>query len=85
MEYPIAQESYNLLWTDHALTVKDIRAEQPTTRINHIPEITQITRKNKMAINLNALKNYFPKVDIILSRTITSILKHGCCRTITKN
>lgn len=62
MDFQVDETTYNFLWTDRALTVKEIRFEHMTTRINHIPEITQITRKNKMAINLNALRNYFPKV-----------------------
>ena len=57
----IANEGYALLWTDHCLGVKDIREEASTTRVNHVPEVTQNTRKNKLACNLNNMRTFYPR------------------------
>lgn len=62
MEFHVAEDMYNMIWTDQALSIKEIKTENQSTKINHFPEITQITRKNKMAINLNAMKTFFTKV-----------------------
>jgi hypothetical protein len=37
MNLHIAREMYNLLWTDYALSVKEIKNESQETRVNHIP------------------------------------------------
>lgn len=59
--YQLANDSYNFIWCDQALSIKDIRSQADHVRINHFAEITQITRKNKMASNLNSMRVLFPK------------------------
>jgi hypothetical protein len=35
-------------------------------KVNHLPDVTLLTRKNKMAIALNSMNRYFPKVILSL-------------------
>jgi hypothetical protein len=77
LEFTITEDAYHLLWVDQALTAAQIKAESPSTKVNHFPEITQITRKNKLANNLNDMKIFFPKVIAILCRITVFILKLG--------
>jgi hypothetical protein len=65
------------MWTDQALSVMEIRSQPQGARVNHFPEIKQLTRKDKMARNLNALKAYFPKVKIQSLSNTLSTLKLG--------
>lgn len=51
------------MWTDQALSLAEVRGQPQGARVNHFPEIRQLTRKDKMARNLNALRAYFPKVN----------------------
>ena len=51
-----------MYWTDAALSTKEIRDIPQHIRVNHFAEITNLTRKNKMAIALNSMLRFFPKV-----------------------
>jgi hypothetical protein len=75
--FTITDDAYHLLWTDQALSAAQIKAESLSTKVNHFPEITQITRKNKMANHLNNMNFFFPKVITNLCSNTIFILKLG--------
>lgn len=62
-EYQFQESGWSLMWTDQALSLAEVRGQPQGARVNHFPEIRQLTRKDKMARNLNALRAYFPKVN----------------------
>ena len=75
----MSEDSYNLLWCDHPLSIRDIKAQDQGTKVNHLPEVTTITRKNKLAAHLNSLRLHFPKVPPPPPRTTSSPPKPGYC------
>jgi len=64
LEFQLGVDHYTFLWTDHLLSIKEIRALEYPKRVNHFADISQITRKNKLAMNLNHMKVHFPKVSV---------------------
>jgi hypothetical protein len=72
-EYQFQESGWGLMWADHALSLAELRSQPQGARVNHFPEIRQLTRKDKMARNLNALRAYFPKVNANARSNIISI------------
>lgn len=64
--FTLGSEFYTLYWTDFALGIKEIRDLPAYVRVNHFPEITGLTRKNKMAQALNSMARYFPRVKVFM-------------------
>ncbi len=64
LEFQLGIDHFTFIWTDQLMSIKDIRALELPKRVNHFPDISQITRKNKLAMNLNNMKVHFPKVTI---------------------
>ena len=56
----IGTEEWILMWTDHAVTIDQVKSLSKNQRINHFPGMFELSRKNRLARNLNALRKLFP-------------------------
>lgn len=50
------------MWNDHAITMEVLRALSNNQKINHFPGMHELSRKNRLAKNLNLMRKQYPQV-----------------------
>lgn len=60
MGWNINTQDWTLLWTDQSVSIDQVKSLTKNQRINHFPGMFELSRKNRLARNLNALRKQFP-------------------------
>ncbi|KAK2947739.1 putative Tubulin glycylase 3C [Blattamonas nauphoetae] len=55
------EDDWNLFWTDTSVGTDRLKRLRSFQKINHFPGMSEITRKDNLARNMNKLKNQFPE------------------------
>lgn len=63
MGWNINTQDWTLLWTDQSVSIDQVKSLTKNQRINHFPGMFELSRKNRLARNLNALRKQFPEVN----------------------
>jgi tubulin polyglutamylase TTLL6/13 len=56
------EEGWTLMWNDHAITAEVLRSMHRNQKINHFPGMSELSRKNRLARNLNLMRKELPEV-----------------------
>ena len=60
-----------LFWTDSGVSAERLKHMKSFQRINHFPGMSEITRKDNLAKNMNRLKKLFPDDYLFIPNTWT--------------
>lgn len=74
------EEGWTLMWNDHAITPDMLRSLSRLQKINHFPGMSELSRKNRLAKNLNLMRKELPEVTLKRFRHMTSTRRRGACR-----
>jgi hypothetical protein len=51
------------MWNDHAITTETLKSMNKLQKINHFPGMNELSRKNRLAKNLNMMRKEHPQVN----------------------